>query len=142
MSLADQIAQKNEQHATPDNSIDELGIPIPTPETPEYWVARALLINQPQTFNSIYGLHTRNGGVWFGHDVLKEDKETLYRLAQLRHSVQTWQSVEFWRILKKYIPTLSRHFLEIAPDLIWDVDRAEIIDRKTANARLRRSRGV
>lgn len=129
-SLADQIADKQEQ--TPENpSIDELGIPIPTPETPEYWVARALKIHNPLNHTDIYQIHLRNNTLYLGHTPLKENEDTLYSLTHLRHSVKKWELAAFYRVLKQYAPKLNRNFLQIADNLYWDMQRGELIDKET-----------
>lgn len=128
MSLADQIAKKNEQHASSESDIDELGLPIPTPETPEYWAARALLLHQPSNPHDIYQLHLRGDTLYLGHTPIKEDKATLFDLTHLRHSVQEWQRAAFYRALKAHVPKLSRDYLQIADNLFWDVANARLVD--------------
>lgn len=128
MSLADQIAKKNEQHYTPNSDVDELGLPIPNPETPEYWVARALLLHQPSNPHDIYQLHLRGNDLYLGHTPLKETENTLYDLAHLRRPVKKWETAAFYRALKAYVPKLSRDYLQIADNLFWDVANARLVD--------------
>lgn len=137
MNLADQIVKRNE--VNPDNqpNIDELGIPVPTPETPEYLVARALLIDTKAHEGEprIRGLHIRNGTIYLGHEPLKEHKLTVYCLTHLRRPLKDWEIMAFWRELKRHVPTLSRRCVEIADNLYWDIEKAELTNKEEANAR-------
>lgn len=132
MSLADQIADKNQQSQSPNQDIDEFGIPIPTPETPEYWVARALRIHNYGRDTEVYQIHLRGDCLYLGHKPLKETEDTLYDLTHLRHSVKKWERAAFYQILRQYVPKLNRNFLQIAEDCYWDIKRAEIINRAEA----------
>lgn len=136
MSLADQIAERN-QHS-PNQEMDELGIPVPTPETPEYLVARALMLDsrdyREQNF-WITGLHLRDGVIYKYHTPVRENKKALLELTRLKRNVKDWEEVEFWCILKEHLPKLYRSILEVAPDLYWDTDKAELISRKEAEER-------
>lgn len=131
MSLADQIADK-QADSSPNQDVDEFGIPIPTPETPEYWVARALIIHNRDANLSIDCLHLRNNALYLGHQPLKETENTLYDLTHLRHPVKKWELVAFYRTLHQYVPKLNRNFLQIAEDCYWDIKQAEIINRAEA----------
>lgn len=132
MSLADQIVKRNEEAPDATPSTDELGIPIPSPETPQYWVARALLIDtrahegEPR----IHCLHLRGDEVYAGHKPLRETEPVVYELAHLNHSVKRFEVVAFWRELKKYLPKLDRSKLEIAEGLLWDIEHGKIISTK------------
>lgn len=136
-SLADQIADKQAQ-SPETQSVDELGIPIPTPETPEYWVARALMLHQPSTPTDIHQLHLRGDTLYLGHTPLKETEATLYDLTHLRHPVKKWELSTFYRILRQYVPKLNRNFLQIADNLYWDIQNAELINQKQALERARK----
>lgn len=132
MSLADQIVERN-TNSSPNQEVDEFGIPVPTPETPEYLVARALALDQralEPTEPRIHGLHLRGTTVFRGHTELKECRKTLLELTRLKRNTKDWEEAEFWRLLKQYLPTLNRRILEIAPDLYWDIEKAELINRK------------
>lgn len=138
MSLADQIADK--QSSSPSSDVDEFGIPIPTPETPEYWVARALLIHnndRPDYDYSINCLHLRGDTLYLNHTPLEETSDTIYRLTRLRHPIKVWERVAFYAALKQYVPRFRRDFIQIAPDLYWDYQTAELIDHKKLNERIK-----
>lgn len=132
MSLADQIAERNA--TSPGRAVgevDEFGIPVPSPETPEYLVARALLINEralEQTHAPrIHGLHLRGDAVWLGHRPLKQQVGVVYQLTHLRRSLRMWEVEAFWRVLKQYLPHLDRRYIEIADGLLWDMERAILV---------------
>lgn len=136
MSLADQIAERN--ITSPNQSLDEFGIPVPTPETPEYLVARALALNEwslQEAEPRIHGLHLRNGVLYKGHTPFNESRRSLLELTRLKRTIKDWEEVEFWRLLKQNLPTLYRRILEISPGLYWDIDKAELINREQAEER-------
>lgn len=137
MSLADQIVERN-SNSSPNQEIDEFGIPIPTPETPEYLVARALILHQPgnaDPLHDIHCLHLRNGALYLGHTPLRETKKTILELTRLKRSLKDWEEVEFWRLLKQYIPRLNRRFLIVGENCYWDIEKAELINAKEAQER-------
>lgn len=138
MSLADQIVERNTEQS-PNTEVDEFGIPVPQPETPEYLVARTLALNHRQLAMfqepEIHGLHLRNGNVFEGHTQLKECRKTILELTRLKRSIKGWEEVEFWRILKECLPVLDRHILQIGPGLYWDIENAELINRQQAEER-------
>lgn len=138
MSLADQIAERNQVSSSPDGEIDELGLTVPTPETPEYLVARALMFDSRDYREQnpwITGLHLRDGVIYKYHTVVPETKRSMLELTRLKRRTQEWEEVEFWRILKEYLPKLCRCILEVGPDLYWDIDKAELINREQAEER-------
>lgn len=138
MSLATEIA-KRASAPTPNQPLDEFGIPAPDPETPEYLVARALIINQhgleEDQSIGISSLHLRQDQIFQGHSPIKEDKTSIYRLTQLKRPLKEWEVVEFWRLLRQYLPRLNRKILRVAQNLYWDTDKAELIDYATAKRR-------
>lgn len=137
MSLADQIVDRI-TNASPNQEVDEFGIPVPTPESPEYLVARALALNErslDETEPRIHGLHLRGTTLFRGHAPLRECRKTLLELTRLKRTIRDWEEVEFWRLLKQNLPTLYRRIIEVSPDLYWDVDKAELINRKQAEER-------
>lgn len=136
MSLADQIAERNQ--SSPNQEMDELGIPVPTPESPEYLVARALMFDSRDYRESnpwITGLHLRGDVVHKYHTPIPETKKKILELTHIKRNIKDWEEVEFWRVLKEHLPKLNRKILEIAPDLYWDIDKAELITRKQAEER-------
>lgn len=137
MSLADQIVDRN-TNSSPNQEVDEFGIPVPMPESPEYLVARALTLNEwslEETEPRIHGLHLRGTTLFRGHTELRECRKTILELTRLKRNIKDWEEVEFWRLLKQNLPTLYRRILEVTPDLYWDIDKAELINRKQAEER-------
>lgn len=137
MSLADQIAERN-TNSSPNQNLDEFGIPIPVPETPEYLVARALIINQPggaDPLSDIYCLHLRGDDIYLGHTPIRINKQTVLSLTHLKRNLKTWEEVEFWRLLREYIPRLNRRFVVLGENCFWDIEKAEIISAKEAQER-------
>lgn len=143
MSLAEQLSEKLEQEvANTTPQTDEFGIVPPTPETPEYWVARALIIHNRGDEDDngvfdVYCLHLRDGQLYLGHTPLKENKATFYELTHLRHSVKDWELTTFYRVLRSCLPKLSRRFIIAADNLMWDIERAEFVSYTEAKERIR-----
>lgn len=131
MGLADQILRHNEVgHSAPGSATDELGLTVPTPETTDYLIARALLLNRPPDSDpyGVHCLHLRNGSIWLAHRPLKETDQMLYQLTQVRHPVPKWQRVEFWREVKKYLPVLDLGRLGINEKMYWDREKGKVAD--------------
>lgn len=126
MSLADQIANRNEDSSSTPN-VDEFGIPVPDPETPEYWVARTLCRFNRESDHSVHCIHYRNGALYLGHTALKEDKDTFYKLTGLRHKIQDWERVAFYEVLQKYAPVFSRKCIQVADNLFWSLADGELL---------------
>lgn len=132
MSLADQIVKRNEEASDASPSTDELGLTPPSPETPQYLVARALLLDtrahegEPR----IHCLHLRDDQVYAGHMALKESEQAVYELTHLNHSLKKFEVVAFWRELRKYLPKLDRTKLEIAEGLLWDIESGKMVPTK------------
>lgn len=136
MSLADQIAERNTEQ-NPNIETDEFGIPVPTVPSPEYLVARALIISERERKGrpAIYGIHVRDGQLYKGHTELGERRKTLLELTRVKRAPKDWEEVEFWRLLKEYAPKLNRSILQVADGLYWDTNNAELINTKEAHER-------
>lgn len=137
MSLADQIVERNTGQS-PNTEVDECGFTVPHPETPEYLVARALMFDSRDYREHnpwITGLHLRGDVIYKYHTPVKETKRKILELTRLKRNLKDWEEVEFWRILKEHLPKLYRNILEIAADLYWDIDKAELINRQQAEER-------
>ena len=137
MSLADQIVERN-TNSSPNTEVDEFGIPIPKPETPEYLVARALMWDNRDWHQDnpwVTGLHLRGDVIYKYHTPIKETKKQILALTHLKRNLKDWEEVEFWRVLKEHLPKLYRNILQISDDLYWDIDKAELINRQQAEER-------
>lgn len=127
MGLADQIAKRNEEHFSQDGNVDEFGIPVPQPETPDYWVARALLRNRPKDPTEIYQIHLRGNDLYLGHRYLNDTEKTFYELTGARRSVKKWELYAFFDILRQKVPVLSRRYLKVTENLLWDIEQARLV---------------
>jgi len=134
MDLADKVIAANEQNA-PDDSrsqpaffgvdlpeIDEYG--LPTIDSVDYFVARMIYIDQRSKDGH---LHMRSDGrVWKGNQWVSENQENLYRLAEWKFPIKTWQKEAIWKKLREVLPELSREKYVVTDDLVWDRRDAEL----------------
>lgn len=139
-SLADRIAEKNElEREAGTAAVDELGIPIPTPETPAYWAAKMIGLDYRAKLGepSIRQLHTREGALYDGHKPVAETLGNFYKYTRIQHPIKKWELVEFWRQVKDHVPKLNRRFLEVDGGMYWDLEGAELVDFEEVKRRLK-----
>lgn len=133
MDLASRVIEANEKESSPASrlpkffnvdlpEIDEYG--LPTVDSVDYFVARMLYIDR----SAIDGhLHLRNDGrVWKGNQWVSENQDNLYRLAEWRHPIKTWQKEAIWKRLKEILPELSRDKYVVTDDLVWNREKARL----------------
>lgn len=133
MDLASRVIEANEKEASPTSrlpkffnvdlpEIDEYG--LPTVDSVDYFVARMLYIDR----NAMDGhLHLRNDGrVWKGNQWVSENQDNLYRLAEWRYPIKTWQKEAIWKRLKEILPELSRDKYVVTDDLVWNREEARL----------------
>lgn len=134
MDLADRVIAANQQENTPTEKdttgffevelpeIDEYG--LPTVDSVDYFVARMLRIDQDAKDGH---LHLRNDGrVWKGNRWVAENQENLYRLAEWRYLIRTWQKEAIWKRLREVLPELSRDKYVVTEDLVWNRKEAKL----------------
>ena len=134
MDLADRVIAANEQESAPLeeketgffgvelSEIDEYG--LPTMDSIDYFVARMVRIDQDARDGH---LHLRNDGhIWKGDHWVSENQENLYRLAEWRYPIKTWQKEAIWKRLREVLPSLSRDKYVVADDLVWNRKEARL----------------
>lgn len=134
MNLADRVIAANEKdlslaEGTAETffgvdlpEIDEYG--IPTVDSVDYFVARMIKIDQ---YSESGHLHMRNDGrIWKGHQWVSENQENLYRLAEWRYPIKTWQKESIWKRLREVLPVLSRDKYVVTDDLVWNRKEARL----------------
>lgn len=108
--------------------IDEYG--LPTVDSVDYFVARMLYINRTAKDGH---LHLRSDGrIWKGNQWVSENQENLYRLAEWRYPIKTWQKEAIWKRLREVLPELSRDKYVVTDELVWNRKevRLERVDNK------------
>lgn len=140
MDLADRVIAANKQELSPLEEkldgffgvelpeTDEYGLPVM--DSVDYFVARMVRIDQDSNDGH---LHLRSDGrVWKGSHWVSENQENLYRLAEWRYPIKTWQKEVIWKRLREVLPSLSRDKYIIADNLVWNRKEARLeqVDNK------------
>ena len=139
MDLASRIIEANKRETSPTNSlpkffnvdlpeVDEYG--LPTVNSVDYFVARMLYIDRVASDGH---LHLRNDGrIWKGNQWVSENQDNLYRLAEWRYPIKTWQKEAIWKRLREVLPELSRDKYVVTDELVWNrrEARLERVDSK------------
>lgn len=126
-SLADKVIAANdaeleraEEQSGP--RLDDVGLPLPEPDTEKAWceylVARLLYLN-PR-------LYTYLGLLWLGHEPIKEDKNSYYRLAHYPKTLSDPECQYIWRRVKELVPELDTSKIAILPNVTFNTQTGEI----------------
>lgn len=126
--LADQLIAANEEQHTQSPEIDELGIPLPIPQTNRahynYLVARAFKRNPH--------LHTRHDRtqLWNSHDLIQPTVEDISRLADWVDPLPKQAIVYIYDKIKELAPQLDDDIIVITPHLAWSFKEQKLIESK------------
>ena len=127
MDLADQlIAANEEEHKEEDIQVDELGIPLPIPQTNRarynYLVARAFKRNPH--------LHTRHDRtqLWNSHTIVRPTLEDIARLTDWVDNLPRQAVVYIYDKCKELAPPLSEDMIAITPRLAWSFKEQKLIE--------------
>lgn len=127
--LADQLIAANEEKI--DKIVvkrDEYGIPLPQMETAEahcnYLVARCIYLNQH--------LHTRHNGkdLYNSHDIVRPTVADISRLAKWVRPLKIQEVNYIYDKIKELVPYLDETKIAITPNLLWDIEKQELIETK------------
>ena len=133
MDLASRVIEANERDALPTNNlpkffnvdlpeVDEYG--LPTIDSADYFVARMLYIDSVAKDGH---LHLRDDGrIWKGNRWVSENQDNLYRLAEWRYHIKTWQKEAIWKRLREVLPELSRDKYVVTDELVWNRKEARL----------------
>ena len=131
MGLADQIASANERNFYTDGGIretDDLGLPI-FEGRPDYIAARILRKNYTEySVGKADLLHTRNNRkeLWLGHEKLKQDRNTLYRLACTDQTIHARMVPVIYEMVRKCVRYLDTSKIVIDDEHYWDKNTGEL----------------
>lgn len=126
--LADRVIRVNEQQEQPkeENNLDDIGFPLPKPDTEKAWceylTARLLYLN-----NRMYKYH---GFLWLQDELVRENKNTYYRLAKYPKQITDPQCQYVWRRLKEIVPELDPDVIAILPDMTFNMRTGEVKHEK------------
>lgn len=127
MDLADQLIAANQQH-DPKVQIDELGIPLPIPQTKRahynYLCARAFKRNPH--------LHTRHNRtqLWNSHTLIQPTLEDIARLTDWVDKLPPQAIVYIYDKCKELAPQLDDDIIAITPHLAWSFKEQKLIESK------------
>lgn len=125
--LASQLIAANQQHV-PKIEIDELGIPLPIPQTKRarynYLCARAFKRNPH--------LHTRHNRtqLWNSHTLIQPTLEDIARLTDWVDELPKQAIVYIYDKCKELAPQLDEDIIAITPRLAWSFKEQKLIEFK------------
>lgn len=131
MGLADKIAEANKKKEYVDGEtrdLDELGLPIFN-DRPDYIAARILKKNYDEySVGKVDLLHTRRNKkeLWLGHELLQQDKKTLYRLAHTKQSIKDWMVPVIYEMLSRCCYELDESKIIVDEKHYWDKATGEL----------------
>lgn len=123
-NLADKVIQANkeERRANDGPEMDDIGFPLPKPDTErawcEYLTARLWYLN-PR-------IYLYNGDLWINDHTVTEDKNSYYRLAKYPKRIQDHECEYVWTRLKELVPELDPDVIAVLPDLTFNMRTGEI----------------
>lgn len=120
MDIADQIIEKNKKNIRPDT--DEFGLPLAHTNELDYLVARIFFRNP-----DIY-LDPDDNKLYLGRRQVHESARTAVELAD---HYNDWCKGNRWPMvfnrIKHFAPRLDKTKLYIADNLMWDIEKQELI---------------
>ena len=129
--LAEQIAKANKKQGVKGDDLydlDEYDLPIDWSD-PEYIAARVIWRNLSEySVGRADLLHTRNNKrqLWLGHERLKQDKSTLYRLVASNRRIQDFLIPQVFEIIRQHARYLDTSKIIIDDEHYWDKETGEI----------------
>lgn len=124
-NLADKVieANKDEQQVgvSGEQKYDDIGFPLPKPDTEKAWceylTARILYLNKR--------MYKYRGLLWLHDDMIKENKNTYYRLARYPKQITDPQCQYVWRRLRDLVPELDPDVIAVLPDMTFNMRTGE-----------------
>lgn len=122
--LADKVIQANKEERRADDGpeLDDIGFPLPKPDTDhawcEYLTARIWWLNQY--------IYSYNGRLWIDNYEIPETKTSYYRLARYPKSIKEHECQYVWTRLKELVPELDPDIIAVLPDLTFNMRTGEL----------------
>jgi hypothetical protein len=123
MSLADDVIQANEDEAISNigPGVDDIGFPLPKPQTEKAWceylTARLLYLNPRIYFH--------NDRLWIDNYIVREDKNSYYRLARYPKKIADHENEYVWTRLRDIVPRLDTDKVAVLPDVTFNMKTGE-----------------
>lgn len=125
VDLADKVIQANEAETRGDESeevkLDDIGFPLPKPDTEhawcEYLTARILYLNDR--------MYKHQGLLWIQDELVRENKNTYYRLARYPKAISDPECQYVFRRLKELVPELDTDIIAVLPDWTFNMKTGE-----------------
>ena len=123
MNLADKVIQANEEETVINSGpeLDDIGFPLPKPQTEkahcEYLTARLLYLN-PR-------IYFYNDRLWIDNYIVREDKNSYYRLARYPKKIADHENEYVWTRLRDIVPRLDTDKIAILPDVTFNMRTGE-----------------
>ena len=128
-NLADKVIEANEREDVVESNepkLDDIGFPLPKPDTEhawcEYLTARILYLN-----NRMY---KHQGLLWIHDELIKENKNSYYRLAKYPKQITDPECQYVWRRLKEIVPELDTDVIAVLPDWTFNMRTGEFKNEK------------
>lgn len=128
MNLADKVIQANEEEATINSGpeLDDIGFPLPKPQTEKAWceylTARLLYLNPRIYFH--------NDRLWIDNYIVREDKNSYYRLARYPKKIADHENEYVWTRLRDIVPRLNTDIVAVLPDITFNMRTGEFKHEK------------
>ena len=122
--LADKVIQANkeERRANDGPELDDIGFPLPKPDTDhawcEYLTARIWWLN--------HYIYLYNGRLWIDNYEIPETKTSYYRLARYPKRIKEHECQYVWTRLKELVPELDPDIIAVLPDLTFNMRTGEL----------------
>lgn len=130
-SLADRVIRANDNAAREEaqneqdelwSKFDDVGLPLPVPDTEraycEYLVARILYLNKR--------MYKYLGHLWLSNEMIRENKDSYYKLARFPKVISAPQCHYVWSRLKEIVPELDTDRIAILPHLTFNMRTGEV----------------
>lgn len=123
MSLADEVIQANEEENVNNTGpqLDDIGFPLPKPQTEKAWceylTARLLYLNPRIYFH--------NDRLWIDNCIVREDKNSYYRLARYPKKIADHENEYVWTRLRDIVPRLNTDIVAVLPDVTFNMKTGE-----------------
>lgn len=123
MSLADDVIQANQEETVINTGpqLDDIGFPLPKPQTEKAWceylTARLLYLNPRIYFH--------NDRLWIDNYIVREDKNSYYRLARYPKKIADHENEYVWARLRDIVPRLNTDIVAVLPDVTFNMKTGE-----------------
>ena len=125
VDLADKVIQANEEESRANESeevkLDDIGLPLPKPDTEhawcEYLTARILYLNGR--------MYKHQGLLWIQDELVRENKNTYYRLAKYPKQISDPECQYVFRRLKEIVPELDTDKIAVLPGWTFNMRTGE-----------------